>query len=229
MEKEKCFLNWSGGKDSYMALERILNDEKFQLEFLFTTFSDEHKRVTMHGVPERLMDEQARCLGLPLRKFYLPENCDMPTYEKLMQEQLEQIKSEGIHVSVFGDIFLEDLKSFRDKKLSKVGMKGYYPLWKEDTDILVHSFVEKGSKTIVVAADGSKLNATHVGRVIDRNFLTSLPEDVDPCGENGEFHTFVFDGQLFHKPVAFEIGETVQKTYKVTDSKDAAFWFCELK
>jgi uncharacterized protein (TIGR00290 family) len=158
----------------------------------------------------------------------------MEDYNFYMEEKLSEIKKSGITHSVFGDIFLEDLKIYRENQLSKLGISAVFPLWKRDTRDLIHEFLNLGFKTIITCVNEMYLDKSFAGRIIDENFLKDLPEDVDPCGENGEFHTFTFDGPIFKTPVQFGIGETVKKTYpkpKVSpedEDSEYVFWFCDL-
>ncbi len=227
----KWIMNWSGGKDSSLALHSLLS-QGFSPTYLFTTLS-EYKRISMHGVSEDLLDQQASLLGLKLNKLYLPENCSMEKYSSLMREQWQLFTERGVKQSVFGDIFLEDLRQYRDEKARDIGVENIYPLWKRDTKELAKEFVNKGFKAVVVAVDGSKLDKSFVGRELDLDFLADLPKTVDPCGENGEFHSFVYDGPIFKSKVNFERKEKVEKYYKVNQSdnnkaEEKAFYFQEV-
>lgn len=227
----KWIMNWSGGKDSSMALHSLLS-QGFKPTCLFTTLS-EYKRISMHGVSEVLLDEQASALGLKLSKLYLPANCSMEKYSSLMREQWQLFTEQGVRQSVFGDIFLEDLREYRDEKAREIGVENVYPLWKRDTNELAKEFVNKGFKAVVVAVDGSKLNKSFVGRELDLDFIAELPDTVDPCGENGEFHSFVYDGPIFKSEVNFKRKEKVEKYYDVKQSDEnkseqKAFYFQEL-
>jgi uncharacterized protein (TIGR00290 family) len=227
-----AYFNWSGGKDSTLALYRTLQDSDFDIRYLLTTFNQEADRISMHGVRRELLLAQAASLGIPAKTIELPSSSDMQAYETVMNIAIQELKAEGISDCIFGDIFLEDLRKYREQKLEEVSISAHFPLWKEDTTSLVHQFVDSGFKTIVVCVDSSKLDESFVGRVIDHQFLTDLPENVDPCGENGEFHTFVFDGPIFSKPIKFELGEKVLKTYesKNQDGETISygFWFQDL-
>lgn len=227
-----AYFNWSGGKDSTLALYRVLQEKKFDIRYLLTTLNQEADRISMHGVRSELLLAQAESLGIPVKQVQLPSSSDMGAYEAVMSKAIRELKSEGISDCIFGDIFLEDLRSYREKKLEEVGISAHFPLWKEDTSDLVNEFINLGFKTIVVCVDGSKLDKEFAGRIIDRNFLADLPENVDPCGENGEFHTYVFDGPIFKEPVRFKSGERVLKTYSMKDKDgkplEYGFWFRDL-
>lgn len=227
-----AYFNWSGGKDSTLALYKILQQGRFDIRYLLTTFNREADRVSMHGVRNELLLAQAKALEIPVKQVFLPESPDMKAYETAMNEAIEALKAEGIADCIFGDIFLEDLRSYRENKLAESGISAHFPLWKQDTYNLIHEFVELGFKTMVVCTDASKLDETFCGRVIDHKFLADLPEGVDPCGENGEFHTFVFDGPIFKEPLRFSKGEKVYKTYTAQTAEgkitEYGFWFQDL-
>lgn len=227
-----AYFNWSGGKDSTLALYKTLQNSDFDIRYLLTTFNEEADRISMHGVRRELLLAQAESIGIPTKTVQLPSSSDMKAYERVMNISIQELKAEGIADCIFGDIFLEDLRKYREQKLEEVSISAHFPLWKEDTTDLVHEFVNSGFKTIVVCVDSSKLDESFVGRVIDAQFLADLPEHVDPCGENGEFHTFVFDGPIFSKPIDFQLGEKVLKTYesKNQDGETISygFWFQDL-
>ena len=238
---DKIYFNWSSGKDSALALYRTLNQSENQVDFLLTNINKDVNRVSMHGLRETLLDAQANAIGIPLRKIEFSGNVTMSEYDEVMKKSMAKIVKEGYTKCVFGDIFLEDLKAYRDTKLAQVGVKGIYPLWKENTLDLLKEFIALGFKAITVCVNAKYLDKSFVGRIIDDQFIKDLPEGVDVCGENGEFHTFVFDGPIFKKPVAFEIGEKVHKTYQPSkndddncfqkDDKqtwDTGFWYCDL-
>jgi uncharacterized protein (TIGR00290 family) len=229
MEKKQALFNWSGGKDSTLALHRVLEEKKLAVNYLLTTLSDAYNRVSMHGVREELLVAQAESIGIPLYQVRLAESPQMDEYEKTMELHLNKLKLEGITTSVFGDIFLEDLKIYREKKLSEIGMEAVFPLWKKDTRAILKEFLALGYKTVVVCAQRGL--ETFCGRVIDEKFIDDLPEGIDPCGENGEFHTFVFDGPLFKHPVDFVTGEKVYKTYASpsgSTDEPAGYWYIDL-
>lgn len=240
MEKTKAIFNWSGGKDSSLALYHILKDKEFDITALMTTVNSKYERISMHGVRKELLYAQGEAIGLPIKEIRVPEMPTMSEYDDLMKKELGELSKQGVTHSIFGDIFLEDLRDYRIQKLSEVGLKGHFPLWKRDTSELIHEFIDLGFKTIVVCTKGELLGDEFVGRVIDKDFLKDLPKNVDPCGENGEFHTFVYDGPIFNKPIDFTIGEKVLRKYEAPKSKEdachaeevkkkpAGFHFCDL-
>lgn len=239
---KKAYFNWSSGKDSALALYKILQNKEYQLDSLLTNVNQEFSRVSMHGLHESLLDAQAKSIGLPLNKLYFPAEVTMEVYNQKMKEMLLGYKSKGCNYAVFGDIFLEDLKAFRDTKLGEVDVEGVYPLWKQDTKVLLQEFLDLGFKAITVCVNAKLLGEEFVGRVIDQEFINELPSNVDVCGENGEFHTFVFDGPIFNEPVNFKIGQKTLRSYTLHDDSednchqskedqkqyDTSFWYCDL-
>lgn len=223
-----------------MALYELSQDPAYSVERLFTTVNGTYGRVSMHGVRQVLLEQQAAALGIPLQVLSLPEQPGMETYNRLMGTTLAGICAEGFTHAVFGDIFLEDLREYREEQLKTQQIKACFPLWKKDTTWLMHEFIDLGFKTVVVCIKSELLDKSFAGRVIDRDFLKDLPEGVDPCGENGEFHTFVFDGPIFREPVEFKTGKRVYREYKAPGNKDddcfsghppsgqMGFWFCDL-
>lgn len=237
---KKAIFNWSGGKDSALALYHILNGKSFEIISLFTSISEETERITMHGVSNELLKSQANRLKLPLKELRLPLKTDMSVYNSLMDDAMSTFKKDGVECSIFGDIYLEDLKQYREEKLKEVGIDAIFPLWQMESNALAKEFISLGFKTIIVSVNGDKLDKSFVGRIYDEQFLTDLPEDVDPCGENGEFHTFVYDAPIFTEPISIELGEVIEKTYPKpktkedccfkddVESKETTFYFQEL-
>lgn len=229
MEKKISLFNWSGGKDSCLALHHILAEEVFEVRCLLTTVNEAFNRVSMHGVRESLLIAQAESIGIPLYQVRLSESPTMEAYEESMQRHLDVLHSKGVEYSIFGDIFLEDLRAYRENKLAEMGLKGVFPLWKRDTKELIAEFISLGYRTIVVCAQEGLED--FCGRVIDEHFIADLPEGIDPCGENGEFHTFVFDGPIFTNPIEFSLGEQVYKEFPKPDGeegKTSGYWYIDL-
>lgn len=235
----KSFFNWSGGKDSALALYHAQKDDRYSIEKLLTNVNSKHRRVSMHGVREELLELQAEAIGLPLQKIILPEEPSMLEYEAKIKETLKALQQENYTHAFFGDIFLEDLKKYREEQLAAIGMAAVFPLWKRNTVELMHEFIDLGFKTILVCTKAELLPTEFTGRIIDKDFLKDLPKNIDACGENGEFHTFVFDGPIFKKAVPIKIGEKVFREYKAPkNEKDncftrqpfssMGFWFCDL-
>ncbi len=225
-----AYFNWSGGKDSALALYYLQQEKQYAISHLLTTINEEHQRISMHGVRRTLLLAQAASLDLPLQELLLPSDLSMDSYNLKMSETLNDIKAKGVNHAVFGDIFLEDLKKYRDDKLSEAGFTGIYPLWKKDSRYLVEQFIDLGFKTITVCTNAQLLDKSFCGRIIDRDFLKDLPKNIDPAGENGEFHTFVFDGPIFNYPIPFEKGELVYRSYPSPNKneQEMGFWFQDL-
>ncbi|RNI31728.1 adenine nucleotide alpha hydrolase [Rufibacter latericius] len=236
-----AIFNWSGGKDSALALHRIQQQQSFGLHALFTTLSQAHQRVTMHGVREELMQAQAQALGLPWRPLYLPEGASMPVYNQAMAQVWTGFKKAGVTHGVFGDIYLEDLRKYREEQLATVEIQAEFPLWDEDPAALLKEFWHAGFKAKIVCVNGKHLDASFAGRELDEAFINDLPAHVDPCGENGEYHSFVYDGPNFKQTVPVQTGEVLFRSYApVTQdsdddcfaatsvSYDTGFWFCDL-
>lgn len=232
MTKIPAYFNWSGGKDSTLALHKILEGNEYDVKYLLTTANQDHQRVAMHGVRLELMQQQAQSLGIPLMIIEYSSSATMEEYENAMSKGIQPILDEGIRAAVFGDIFLEDLKEYRISKLKEIGVEAVFPLWGRDTSELISEFIDLGYKTVIVCTDNSKLDHSFIGETITKGLIDRLPENVDPCGENGEFHTFAFDGPIFEKPVQFEIGEIVERKYegKTADleEKNWGFLFVDL-
>ncbi|UZO79982.1 diphthine--ammonia ligase [Aquimarina sp. ERC-38] len=240
---QKAYLNWSGGKDCCLTLHTLLKNPTFTIDTLVTSVNSEFNRISMHGVRKALLEMQVESLGMKLHTIELPGNVSMTTYDAILKQHIQTLQQQGLTHSVFGDIFLEDLRAYREKQLELVGIKPVFPLWKKDTRKLVREFIDLGYKAIVVCTNAKLLDKTFCGVPINEDFLKRLPEGVDPCGENGEFHTFVYDGPIFKSPIIFSIGEKVLKSYQATDDNDDdevcgtssndqnwdnAFWYCDL-
>lgn len=204
---EDVLFCWSGGKDSAMALHALREAGDCRVTALLTTITDEYDRISMHGVRRVLLERQAESLGLPLHPVRIPPQCVNAIYEERMKEALAQHYARGVRRVAFGDIFLEDLRAYREKNLAQVGMQALFPIWKRDTRELAREFVRQGFRAIVVCVDPRALDVSFAGRELDASFFADLPAGVDACGENGEFHTFVFDGPVFKEPVACRTGE----------------------
>jgi uncharacterized protein (TIGR00290 family) len=234
--KKKISISWSGGKDSAFALYKILLNREYDVVSLHTVFNAETKRVGMHGVQEAMIEKQAESLGIELEKLYLHSSEDHASYKSLMEAYYAKCRSQGILHIAFGDIFLEDLRKFRDDMLKDLGLSGVYPLWRVDSKSLIYEFLGLNFKTLVCAANANFFPAAGMGRTIDHEFIATLPVTIDPCGENGEFHTFVYDGPIFKWPIGVRQTEVVDKMYefKTIDNNNdiheekIRFWFCEL-
>lgn len=203
MENRKVAVSWSGGKDSALALEAIVREGRYEVAALLCTVSETERAVTIHRVPEALVREQARSLGLALRTVAVPADGSSEAYGQRMRAALESLRSTGIGTVVHGDVFLEDLRAFRERKLAELEMRGLFPLWGQDTHGLVEGFLSRGYRGVVVSVDTHALDPSFAGRDMNIGFLRDLPPGVDPCGEHGEYHSFVFDGPIFGEPIKF--------------------------
>lgn len=217
---KKILFSWSGGKDSSLALHHILQSNEYEIVCLLTTLTEDYNRISMHGIRNTLLEQQAKCLGFPLQKIFIPKNGTNKEYESQMQVTLEKYQKLGVSKVAFGDIFLEDVKKYRDENLAKIGMEGIYPLWKKNTRELSKQFIETGFESIISCVDSQKLDGKFVGRIFNEKFLDDLPEDVDPMGENGEFHSFVYKGPILKNKIPFDVGVKVLR--------DNRFYFCDL-
>jgi uncharacterized protein (TIGR00290 family) len=206
---QTLLVSWSGGKDSCLALHEILKIRDLEVAALLTTVTRDYNRISMHGVRQILLQRQAESLGIPLREVYITKAATNEEYESRMEEALIEYRDRGVHSVVFGDLFLEDIKSYRDRFLARLGMQGVYPVWKRNTSQFIREFISLGFKARVTCVNAERLDSSFAGRLIDDEFLDKLPPDVDPCGENGEFHTFVFGGPSFKQEIKVSIGEIV--------------------
>ena len=209
MSKEKIVLSWSGGKDSSFSLHTLRIQNKYDVRYLLTTVTRDYGRISMHGVRENLLLEQARRVSIESDIAYISKESNNEEYEKVMCTKIEKYKREGISRVAFGDLFLEDIRKYREEKMSNTGVKCIFPIWGENTTKLANDFIKAGFKAIICTVDPRKLGKENAGREFDETFLGSLPSEVDPCGENGEFHTFVYDGPIFNRSIPIRKGETV--------------------
>lgn len=239
--KEKIVFCWSGGKDSALALNRLLVEGRYEVASLLTTCNEHFQRVSMHGVRLELLDQQAAAIGLPLEKVFVSQRGSNEEYQQKMSASLLAHKAHGVSGCAFGDIFLEDLKLWREQNLAKVGLRGIFPIWKVDSGELIREFISLDFGSIICCVNDAYLGESVVGRNIDAEFIKSLPADVDPCGENGEFHSFTFAGPIFKNPLQVKVGEKVyrpvEETHPATQSavcpltstrRARGFWFCDL-
>ena len=216
---EKVLFAWSGGKDSTLALHEMISNG-YEVAALLTTVTKDYERISMHGVPTPLLETQGKALGLPIEKVYITKNASNEEYESQMKDRLLHYQSQGVSSVVFGDIFLEDLRRYREENLAALGMRGIFPIWKKDTEELARRFVRLGYKAVVTCVDTEALDPAFSGREFDEQFLSDLPRTVDPCGENGEFHSFVYDGPIFKQKIPHRKGAVVLRENR--------FSFCDL-
>jgi uncharacterized protein (TIGR00290 family) len=217
---EKVLLAWSGGKDSALALYKVQKRRGYEISALLTTVTKDYDRISMHGVRRSLLEQQASSLGYPAEQVLIPAKATNEEYEMSMRQVLEKYSGSGVSAVVFGDIFLEEVRKYREDNLSKVGMRAVFPLWERDTTGLARAFIDLGFKAVITCVDSRLLDKSFVSRLFDRQFLSELPSGVDPCGENGEFHSFVFDGPIFRWKLSYRLGDTVLR--------DNRFYFRDL-
>ncbi|HYL68569.1 MAG TPA: ATP-binding protein [Candidatus Limnocylindria bacterium] len=210
-ERPKAWLAWSSGKDSAWALHTIRQRGDFDIVALLTTVNRDHRRVAMHAVRESMLDAQATAVGLPLVKVMIPSSCRNEIYEHAMSEAMARARTEGVSYVVFGDLFLEDIRAYREKQLASCGMTSLFPLWRRDTQRLAEEMLASGLSAYITCIDPRKLDRALAGRRFDADLLAALPSGVDPCGENGEFHTFACAGPMFRNPIPIAVGEIVER------------------
>ena len=230
MDTVNVVMNWSSGKDAALAYHLLLQEPRYKVTHLLTTLSSEHERVFMHGVREKLLDMQAARMSLPLLKVKLPASPIDDIYKQAMLQTMTELKEQGVTAAAYGDIFLEDLKIYREQQLAQVEVRGIFPLWRKDTKELVRMVDQSGIEAIIVCVNEKYLGKEFLGKKIDAEFLNALPDNVDPCGENGEFHTFVHNAPFFSTPIPIVTGEIVRRTYTSSeDSKwDTGFYFLDV-
>ena len=230
----KTYFNWSSGKDSALAFYYLQKDNKYPIDKLITSINTHHNRVSMHGLRRELLMKQVQEIGLPLTTLELPEEPTMEVYQNEMMRVVSKLQTEGYTHCGFGDIFLEDLRNYREEQLKPYNIKCCFPLWKKDTKKLMREFISLGFKAIVICIKSELLDVSFVGRELDEDFINDLPSNIDPCGENGEFHTFCFDGPIFAHPIKFTKGEKVYREYQSPNQENnlknnsMGFWFCDL-
>jgi uncharacterized protein (TIGR00290 family) len=218
--KKKLLLAWSGGKDSTLALDQLKRHPEVEVSALLTTVTEGYDRISMHGVRRKLLREQAEALGLPLEEILIPQKCSNEIYEERMRQTLEKFSREGISAAAFGDLFLQEVRSYREERMAKIGMEAVFPLWGGNTSDLAGRFIHLGFRAVVVCVDTQMLASEYAGRNYDAEFISDLPTGIDPCGENGEFHTFVYNGPIFSRPVKIQTGEKLLR--------DNRFFYCDL-
>lgn len=232
MRSKKAIFNWSGGKDSALALYKIMQDESYEVVSLLTTVNSRRGRSTMHDIPISLLMKQAASIGLPLHVVDLTPEGDMADYETAMHDAIEYFLAQGADHFVFGDIFLHDVRSYRETQLAPYGVTVVEPLWDKTSEQIMDEFLESGLQTMIVTITEGTVSEKLIGRVIDRELIESLPAGIDVCGENGEYHTFCYAGGMFREPVEFSLGEPVRQTFPVKhddgSTKDYTYWFANI-
>jgi len=216
---KKLLFCWSGGKDSAMALYEILKNNDYEVVSLLTTITQDYDRISLHGVRRILVERQAKSLSTPLHKVFIPKTCTNEIYAAKMTKALNHFKQQGVEDVAFGDIFLEDVRKYREENLAKLKMKAVFPNWGRNSTELVRSFIALGFKAVVSCIDTKVLDKRFLGRQLDKEFINELTRDIDPSGENGEFHSFVYDGPIFKEKIGYKRGESVFRD---------SFYFCDL-
>ncbi len=216
---KKVLFCWSGGKDSAMALYELQSSQEYKITSLLTTIVEGYDRVSLHGVQRTLIEQQAQSLGLPLKEVFIPSNCSNQEYESKIRATLTTFRESAVSCVAFGDVFLEEVRKYREDNLSQLDMEGLFPLWGRGSAELVKSFIASGFQAITTCVDTKVLDSNFVGRILNREFLAYLPANVDPAGENGEFHSFVFDGPIFSKRIGYTLGSLVRRD---------SLYFCDL-
>ncbi len=218
--KDRVLFAWSGGKDSALALYELKQMEGIEIAALLTTITEGYDRISMHGVRRELLVQQANALGYPLEEISIPQNCPNEIYEQQMRQALEKHRQNGIKSVAFGDLFLQEIRSYREDRMNRIGMKCLFPLWGRPTAELAMQFTALGFRAVVVCVDTEALGREYAGREYDGRFIKDLPPGVDSCGENGEFHSFVYDGPIFSNPIKVQRGEKLLR--------DNRFYYCDL-
>jgi uncharacterized protein (TIGR00290 family) len=218
--KEKILLSWSGGKDSALTLEALTHSGDYEVAALLSTVTEEYQRISMHGVRRDLLLAQAEATGYALQEVFLPKDCTNDEYARRMESALRPHVEAGVLKVAFGDLFLEDVRQYRVDRLALIGMAPVFPIWGKDTTKLAHAFIQRGFRAVLVCVDTRVLDRSFAGREFDESLLSDLPAEVDPCGENGEFHTFVYDGPIFNQPIQIRRGEIV--------TREERFEYCDI-
>lgn len=233
MNRKKSIFNWSGGKDSALALYKILQDSEYEIVSLLTTVNSESKRSTMHGIPMPLLEKQARSIGLPLYVVDLTPKGNMDDYAEAMKKAVLHFKEMGITHFIFGDIFLHDVRSYREKQLTPYGIEVVEPLWNKTSEQIMEDFLSSGLQTIIVTITEGTISNEFIGKTISRELIESFPDTIDICGENGEYHTFCYAGGMFCTPVDFTLGTPIRQSYPVKledgTTKEYTYWFANLQ
>lgn len=230
--RKKAVFNWSGGKDSALALYKILQDDDFEIISLLTTVNSASNRSSMHAIPHELLKMQAESIGIPLYEVPLSPEGEMAGYEEAMNKAINHFKSLGVTHFVFGDIFLHDVRSYRENQLNPRGIEIVEPLWDISEPQIIDDFIDSGLKSVIVTTMANLLDESYIGKIIDRDFIDNLPKEVDICGENGEYHSFCFDGPIFRFPIRFSLDDKVFVTndVKMADGTTETFtyWYSSL-
>ncbi len=233
MERLKALFNWSGGKDSAHALLRAQQSERYEIVALMTTVNGRSHRSTMHDIPLALLQAQADSIGLPLHAVELSAGGGMEEYGASMEREARHFARMGVRHFIFGDIFLHDVRRYREEQLAPLGIEVIEPLWNRTSEEVIDDFLQTGLKSVVVTTMADGLGAAAIGRTLDRAFIDSLPRNIDPNGENGEYHTFCYDGPIFRHPISYRLGTPVRRSYDIRHDDGTlhrySYWFADLQ
>lgn len=228
---EKAYFNWSSGKDSALALYHAVQSGEFDVRTLFSVVKEQEAKIAMHETSTTLLQKQAEAIGIPLTLFFMGNGDSQSHYRARMQETIAQFKRQGITTALFGDLYFEALRETRERNCAKEGIKAAFPLWNCTPEEIMSEWIRLGFRAIVTCVDGNVLDESFVGRIIDESFLKDLPPQADICGENGEYHSFVFDGPLFQHPVSFQKGQKYYVDYSEAEGSEQMhrYWYLDLK
>lgn len=227
---KKAVFNWSGGKDSALALQKVLEEKEFEVIALLTTMNEESQKSSMHSIPLEILERQADSIGIPL--YAVTSSTMLKNYEEKMVEAVQHFKEQGVKHFIFGDIFLSDVKAYRESKLQPLGIEVVEPLWEKTSQEVIDDFLASGIKSKIVVTQADLLDETYIGKDLDADLVKSFPQNIDVCGENGEYHTLCYAGGLFQKEVEFTISETIKTSFDFTldtgEQKTFQYWQAEI-
>ena len=227
---KKAVFNWSGGKDSALALQKVLEEKEFEVISLLTTMREETSKSSIHEIPLQILERQADSIGIPL--YTLTSSTALKNYDEKMNEAVQHFKELGVTHFIFGDIFLSDVKAYRESKLQPLGIEVVMPLWDKTSQQVMDDFLHSGIQSKIIVTQADLLDETYIGKDLDQNLINSFPENIDVCGENGEYHTLSYAGGLFKKEVEFSISETIKTSFDFTldtgEQKTLEYWQAEL-
>ena len=227
---KKAVFNWSGGKDSALALQKVLEEKEFEVIALLTTMNEESQKSSMHSIPLEILERQAESIGIPL--YTVTSSTILKNYEVKMAETVQHFKEQGVKHFIFGDIFLSDVKTYRESKLNPLGVEVVEPLWEKTSQEVIDDFLRSGIQSKIIVTQADILDETYIGKDLDQNIINSFPKNIDVCGENGEYHTLSYAGGLFKKEVEFSISETIKTSFDFTldtgEQKTFEYWQAEI-
>ena len=227
---KKAVFNWSGGKDSALALQNVLEEKEFEVIALLTTMNEESQKSSMHSIPLEILERQAESIGIPL--YAVTSSTMLKNYEEKMAEAVNHFKEQGVKHFIFGDIFLSDVKAYRESKLQPLGIEVVEPLWEKTSQEVIDDILRSGIQSKIIVTQADLLDETYIGKDLDQNLINSFPDNMDVCGENGEYHTLSYAGGLFKKKVEFSISETIKTSFDFTldtgEQKTFEYWQAEI-